>query len=322
MNNLSRDNKKKSFKDETSAVYGIPIAIIVSILGMISNIILISFLMRRVKHSLGNKFLLCLNILDLTVCLLTIVAMFVLLASGSKNMSKVNYSIQEFYSMLVELSGITTCFLCGLRMVAILFPFHVIRKIRVFLSFGLLSLYILLRKTIMTFSKSDWTRQSYQRDAEGLISLTLTISVVEVAIMVVFVTVCSVICALKLINFSDGNIITNQDKDTNKKATVMVLILCALFVLLNTIWCIMMFVAMTVDKRDDLALVKMATYLPMTVNSSFNPLVYFSRNREIRKYVTRLMKVFGCTGCRNLAVSNTNIICRNNNSVQFKATLE
>ena len=281
----------KRLRDETSATYGIAPAIAVSGFGIIGNLILMSYLIKRVKKSFGKKFLLTLNILDMTVCLVTIAAMSVLLFERENSSHKISYFIKQFHSVLVELSGITTCFLCGLRTISISHPFYIVCHIKVLVAFGTICLYLVLKVLITSF-ESALSETAQKKDNEGEVSTPATISVVEVSLMVVFILTCTVACAIKLRRSTQDT--SKNNTDSKRKATIMILILCALFVLLNTFWCVLLFSAMFLERGEDLAYVTMATYIPMSVNSACNPLVYFTRNSDMKQYLTGLINKFMC----------------------------
>ena len=276
---------------ETSAVYGIPMGISLAIIGVLTNLILIYFLFnKRVKKSLGDKFLLCLNILDMFICLCTIANLLMIDFEEIFIYEKVYRETKKYYIILVECSGITTCFLCGLRTISIKYPFYAVRNKVVYFFFGLFTTCLVIRNLIVESENADSVIISLEEHEELEITPQVFIVEIEMGAMILFVVASSVVCVVEL---SSSTVPTEKrQKGSSRQATIMVLILCALFVFFNTIRCMFIILALFVVKGDDVAFPKMSIYIPMVVNSAANPLVYFTRNSEMKKYLGDLVKKY------------------------------
>ena len=287
---MANSSTRTVLRYETSAVYGIPMGISLAIIGVLTNLILIYFLLNKIKKSLGDKFLLCLNILDMFICLCTIANLLMIDFEEIFIYEKVDRETKKYYIILVECSGITTCFLCGLRTISIKYPFYAVRNKVVYFFFGLFTTCLIIRNLMVESENADSVIISLEEHEELEITPQVFIVEIEMGAMILFVVASSVVCVVEL---SSSTVPTEKrQKGLSRQATIMVLILCALFVFFNTIWCMLIIVALFVVKADDVAFSKMSIYIPMAVNSAANPLVYFTRNSEMKKYLGDLVKKY------------------------------
>ena len=287
---MANSSTRTVLRYETSAVYGIPMGISLAIIGVLTNLILIYFLLNKIKKSLGDKFLLCLNILDMFICLCTIANLLMIDFEEIFIYEKVDRETKKYYIILVECSGITTCFLCGLRTISIKYPFYAVRNKVVYFFFGLFTTCLIIRNLMVESENADSVIISLEEHEELEITPQVFIVEIEMGAMILFVVASSVVCVVEL---SSSTVpMEKRQKGSSRQATIMVLILCALFVFFNTIWCMLIIVALFVVKADDVAFSKMSIYIPMVVNSAANPLVYFTRNREMKKYLGDLVKKY------------------------------
>jgi hypothetical protein len=216
--------------------------------------------------------------------------MFAALHIGTKRdyQSRLDYFwFLNFFAMLIELSGIATCFLCALRAISINWPLYEIHKVKVYMLFVLAVVYIVAGKLIMCHR--DLRDRNLNSDSEGKVSITLTIAFCDVNLMIVSVVICSVISVRALQRTRPE--VAGQRLDGNNKATKMVLILGLLFVTFNSIWVSFLTYFLISDSQDqpsrdrDKGMLKMVTYITMSINSAVNPIVYMTRNEEMKKYI-------------------------------------
>ena len=312
---------------DDSIEYGLPISLTIACIGTITNSMSISFFLRRKNRNIGDRFLVFLNSLDITLCLYSLSAMVLILLSireikengsnnGSDNGSDVQFMYFNFFAMLVELSGLATCFLCALRCIAINWPLYQTSRSKVYISAAIVAVCIVTGKFVMFTPKLK--EKGIKDDADGVISFTEKASFVNVSVMILFVIGCSVISirALKKIR-PEG---AAKGSDGNKKATKMVLILSLLFVTFNLTWVIILTVRIILEYQErkdiikegdkDEGMLQMMTYIIMSINSASNPIVYMTRNEEMIKYVKQsLSKV-------------RNVICKPCSSWRVQARVE
>jgi hypothetical protein len=268
--------------------YGFPICLVIVCVGTITNSISISFFLRRANENLGSKFLVLLNSVDMVICIYTIfVVVATLELSKGQNLGddeKQNIVVVWFYSifeLLIEFSGLVTCFLCGLRTISIKWPLYQISKSKVYASFVLVSIYFAIGKLILLH---PYVREDALKEyMENRFSITLMISFVNMSVAVLFVLICSSFTARALQKTRPE--LAGERSDTNDKATKMVLILALLLLIFNSTWLSALAYELTAGNKDSEDLTTMITFLIIATNSTVNPIVYMTRNREMNKYV-------------------------------------
>ena len=292
------------YKDDK---FGMPVSVTIASLGIITNAVSINFFLRRKNRNLGDKLLVLLNLLDITICISSVVGLTVMsqpyLIGKERNKSQKEEGQKDilflgFFEMLVELSGIATCFLCALRCIAINWPLYQISNPKVYISAVLVAAFMVTGKCVMVIpTVTDYYEDKFQDGLEK--SKALYVSLINVSLMVIFVLFCS-IYSIKALNIKRPEGVEERS-DTNKKATKMVLILGLLFVTFNLAWVSMLVYFISQDKKTGTKkLMGIMTYIVITINSASNPIVYMTRNEEMNKYVKKyLSKVMNviCKPC-------------------------
>ena len=275
--------------------FGISMSITVSCIGTITNIISIVYFLRRKNRNLGDKYLVLLNSLDITICLYTTFANTVALKCGENGCGilpgqgdfRVNSS--SIFETMVELSGVATCFLCALRAISISKPLFQINKRKVYISTALAVFYIIAGKSIMVVLKK--LKLVGKNDDESHVSTTMKLSLINIGIMVAFVVICLVVSIRGLKKTRPER--AEQGTDPNEKATKMILILGLIFLAFNATWMATLVYYMVVEggkigsTEKDIATVQTATYILMSINSATNPVVYMTRNEEMNKHLRK-----------------------------------
>ena len=263
-------------RGKLSKTVGLPVTFSISCIGTITNAISISFFLKRKSGNIGDKFLVFLNSVDITICMYSLTAMVLTLNPDGEDQSlpreNFHFWFWSIFQMLVELSGIGTCFLSLLRAISISWPLHQIDRRKVYASFILAVTY---------FISIKFTMKRH---------IIWTMVFVNATLMIVLVIVCSII-SVKALQRTRPEI-AGQGSDGNEKATKMVLILSLLFVTFNTVWALILAYHIATgsdevadDMEKESGVLNMITYIIASTNSAFNPIVYMTRNEEMNKYV-------------------------------------
>ena len=289
---------------------GQPTSLIISSIGIVSNTISIFFFYKiRQIRRIGDKFLIFLNVVDILICVISLVLVLLdLLYEEYQNsaMEENNFWGITYFSILIEISGLATCYLCALRAISIVWPLHLISSKKVYASTVLPMVYIVAGKLPM-FIEPDLKREATESSAQGQFSLPLQISFFNISIMVVFVMICLIVSIRGLKKARPER--AGQGTDTNKKATKMILILGLIFLTFNSAWMGILASIIETDwviKEEDMEEVKvpvqMLTYVISSINSAANPAVYMTRNEEMNKYIKQLISQVKSLVCAKRSV--------------------
>ena len=261
--------------------------------GLITNTVSLSFFVRRKYRNLGDKFLVYLNSMDLTVCV------FLLLSTGLSFFGSIpgDYYMLYFstFEMFIELAGLTTCLLCALRAISICMPLYQINKRKVYVCSSVIAAYVFGTKlyAIVGSYLGDGTLS----DNSGAFAKSTYISAfVNAGLMLICPLIFSILSIRALKKQrperAGGE---RQGTNSNVKATKMILILAALFLTFNSTWMIMMlYVFFAVKDHNDGNFDEfgMLTFAIVSTNSVINPIVYMTRNMEMKTYVKKLCGQF------------------------------
>ena len=274
------------------------VSITVSCIGTITNIMSITYFLRRENRNLGDKYLILLNTLDIAICLYATFANTVAFKCGENSCGILPFGdfrvhASSIFEALVELSGVATCFLCALRAISISRPLYQISKRKVYISTALAVFYIITGKSIMFALKI--LELAGKNDGESHVSSTMKLSLINIGLMVMFVMICLIVSIRGLKKTRPER--AGKGTDKNEKATKMILILGIIFLAFNTTWMATIVYYMIVDAggsaskettEKDIAMVQTVTFILMSINSATNPVVYMTRNEEMNKHLRGL----------------------------------
>ena len=294
-------------------IIGLTFSLIFACIGTITNPISITYFLQRKNKNLGDKYLVFLNSVDIAICLYSAFATSMSLCGenvcGLPNNSRA-YSFTMF-EVFIELSGVATCFLCVLRAISISKPLYQINKRKVYISTALAVFNIIAGKSIMFALKLQGILGN-EEEEEGKdvhVSTTMKLSLANTSSMIMFVIICSIFSIRGLKKRRPERV--GQGTDTNEKATKMILILGLIFLVFNTIWMTVIAYYIAIDwrvknapnfgakkRKFRIGAVHTATFILMSLNSATNPIVYMSRNEEMKKHIRKLFDRIKTTICR------------------------
>ena len=282
-----------------SETYGTPVSFTIACIGTITNTISITYFLRRKNRNLGDKYLVLLNSVDIMICIYSLGAMIAVMEAHSppdhtnsddeliKHHERWSSTIFE---VLIEFSGLATCFLCALRAISISRPLYQISRTKVYVSTFFAVLYIIAGNAVIYIFHIE----NVIADDDARVSYTMQLSLINISLMIVFVLMCSVVSIRELKKTRPGG----EGGDRNEKATKMVVILGVIFLTFNLVWMLTLvyfWMEDDVERRNgktpdegDIAMVKMVTFILMSINSAGNPIVYMTRNEEMNRHVMLL----------------------------------
>ena len=199
------------------------------------------------------------------------------------------------FEMFIELSGLATCLLCALRAISICKPLYQMNKRKVYVCSTVIAAYVVGTKfyAIVGSYVGDGTLS----DNSGKYAKSTFISAfVNAGLMLNCPLIFSIISIRALKKQrperAGGE---RQGTNSNERATKMILILAAMFLTFNSTWMIMMlYVFFAVKDHNDGNFDEfgMLTFAIVSTNSVINPIVYMTRNMEMKTYVKKLYGQF------------------------------
>ena len=307
-------------------VYGL-----VTLLGILTNGLSLSYFLGSRQDSLGNKFLVLLNCVDMSICCVGLVKHTVhvleeqlMEAIGDRPAIAVRRVLEVVLLADIEVSCLVTTSLCALRTCGMVFPLYRMRKKVVYASFTVVAAYIVLRESIsavLTFNTAvsvtllNQEMLHHVESEECPLNDTLLALIpqyktnleeeyafrpysmqIEIGCMIVVVLICTAVSTVKL-NTADKNLGQANITDSNRRATVMVMILGGLFTTFNAIFTISSLVVyLSADWETcegalvgyaNIILVVAVYYVIIPLNSALNPIVYITRIEQLKKHVLR-----------------------------------
>ena len=260
----------------------ISISFIITVIGIISNVMSLSYFLSNWSSKLGDKLLVLLNILDLFVCL---TATFYLMVW---KLLKVPLFIETLFLMtyliLVECTGFVTALLTILRSLASYFPFHEPQNKHITISFTSFLCYTVVKGIMFVYYPEMIDRVKVKQLTQVYNILLLTFLLVTVLV----VLSANLLTVRKLLN--SGKELTRcgaQPARPNKHATITILILSVLFCFFNLLYSVVL--CNHVVGRETVCLLfrNIVVSAAVPFNSAVNPFVYFCRKREMRRFLFR-----------------------------------
>ena len=231
----------------------------------------------------GSRLLMFLNCLDVGVCVTAVLVNSLILTPNKSSATKTIQNVFEsVYVILVEATGFTTLLLSVTRCLSVSLPMYTIKGLYVGVSAGVYIGYTMIRE--ITFWFINLTEGlSY----DALVHAGFIVGGVGVLIVSVFVA--NFISVTNLLK--DGNI-AEQSREAGIQATVTVVILSALFCVLNTFFFVTSLIHFYFNyKPGNFGFIfSFGIFYAIPLNSALNPLVYFVRTKLMREYLIGLFK--------------------------------
>ena len=271
-----------------------PMSTLLTLMGISVNLLSLSYFLTQGKsnirlsatQALNKKLFIFLNSLDILVCI-SLIGMLLSLSLNGR-FSELSFQIPKtIFIVTVLCTGFITSLLALIRAISIIWPHHHF-KIKLInaasLCFGLVMIIVEALPHVLS-----------ARDNDVLVVEMIATSVTLVAMF--FIVICSNIVCMK-------RLASSQITPWKREATITIGILSVLYCTLNIGFLVDFgshaLVCLSGKSKPlfppAMRAVCMNVLLPL--NSACNPIVYFARNAEMRKYLTKMCRRI--TGrCRN-----------------------
>ena len=263
----------------------------ISVTGLISNVLSLSFFLTNWSKKLGEKLLVLLNIFDLIVCLCSCVNFFLLYHPNNAH-HIIKKLLQASYYTFVESTGFITTFLTLVRTFS---TYHVFRKPNekfIVVSFAVSFIYSASKAALCVGLNYSIV------DAYNIMLL------ISLCICILAVFVGNVLTMAKLLCSSNLELAASPSARKNREATITILILSVSFCFLNTLYAIVLFNGALGKETITAMFRKIIVYSSVPLNSALNPFVYICRKREMRKFFFRKLSKCFCDRSESYAVAN------------------
>ena len=273
---------------------------IISVTGSVTNAISLSYLIRKAKRTLSNLIFMMLNTFDLLVSLsdVAVVTFWYCKHStlcGYNLPFKVALAVLDFS---LESTAFATCLLSVTRTISLCLPFYRIEKRAVKIAgiiFFVQEVLRFLLRFYFYFIKTSQL-QFYIGFDNGVMMVLLSI-VILINLFSSLLSMWKLLSSRKQLKLTSGNN-DKQDPRTkaNQKATITILIVSIFFCFFNTIYCVAMYLQFfgpdglaSSLSPISMAFFEFSFWLAIPLNSAINPIIYFTRNRDMRKYFKGLL---------------------------------
>ena len=299
MENQPEENlsTKQSNEGEASSVLSTKFLILILLVfveglgGAITNILSLSYFLKKDRKSLASKLMILLNTTDALVCISALVVLILLVMFVLGELPLHIFLITApWFQLLVGATAFSTVLLSITRTISLLRPFYEINQKAIFVSTALYWIYVLLIYFPL-----------YTPISEGVVDVY---SMCELSLFILIVATCSVICIVKL--RSERNM-PNTDQ-TRRRATVTILIISVLFCVVNTAYLSGIIYSQFIQRAvadgsvenvgEMFITILYTVFVGVPLNSTINPLIYFARKKEMRTYINTTCSKFWCFCCK------------------------
>ena len=269
-------------------------SIVLSLVGIVTNTMSLSYFMRRRNKGLGNTLLMLLSSCDLSVCsiyVLTAILAQIYPKVDDSDGARISYLVCWFiYKVVFDCTGFSTCLLSVTRTIKVCRPFLSIKEVWIGASFLLYLLCSFGREFMcdyVLYIKPIENPTAFTNYAPLLFSLGVTFNVVAVFIS-------SMITVYRLLR---KNTVKGINTENSRHATVTILILSTIFCFLNSIFISLCLVAfcynMGIFKIDSIEKTAWSySYIVWSMiiclNSTLNPMVYLTRKEDMRLHLAEM----------------------------------
>ena len=270
---------------------------VIAATGLVTNLLSLTYFARKPKRTIITRIFLFLNTFDILVCLFGTVLVFSTSCKGQNSLcdfqNPIFIRVVSVMNLLVETTAFATCLLSVTRTISLCYPFYPINRNVCGTSVAVFLTQELVRLILFHLSKSRF-------DSFQVVNKYLIMSVITSAILGSFVSSC--LSAWKLLSNKKKHKIPSihddvraNTSDKNQKATITILIVSILFCLMNSIFCINIHIrlAQPAKARTTSAVLillhEFSIWLAVPLNSALNPAIYFTRKKDMRLFIKRII---------------------------------
>eukprot|EP00116_Pleurobrachia_bachei_P007447 sb/3467709/ len=265
------------------------LVVVVGVLGIASNTMWIAYFMYRQGTLLkGDKLLLILSTLDLSVCVSAGVK--VILNSRYHDNEAVTVTLVAatfLFRMSLEWTAFATCVLSVVRMIGTCWPFYKPQLSRIYLSNGVFGGYLLIREGLCARDFYNKYTQNIRPGMSSPLNISNYLKTVTLLILVVIVGASCVVTTVQLLKRRRGGQGDQEGRCAAvRRATITILIISLMFCAFNGILFVVFWLKFFEGMKLNGMVQIIAQWIAVPLNSALNPCVYLVRNQEIKKQST------------------------------------
>ena len=260
----------------------------ICIFGTISNVISLSYFLSNWSNKLGVKLLVLLNTLD-----------FLVSSTGTVFLAFRYFSIHHLvievvevaYFVFLECSASVTLLLAVARFLSLYFPFYEVKTRNIAFSLGTFCLYSVVKGGVFLLYRTTAGKESEiwrsSLRVHNIMIVAFLFLIITVVLAVNLLTIRKLIFSANEMTSSAAQPPSTQ---TNKHATITILILSGLFCFFNLLYSAVLCSSIRGTKKlisFNPSLLYAVIYTAIPVNSALNPVIYFCRKREMRNFLLR-----------------------------------
>ena len=262
--------------------------------GISANLISLSYFIKRCKKGVSRRLFILLNVFDLLVCVSEVLTLAFYHCEnpdycGDNTLSyRIGFTVMD---LSIESTGFATCLLGVTRVISVCFPFFQMNEKALHLTKAAFIGQEIFRALLrFYFFYVESPKLHFYKDFDNAVMIVL------LTLFILVNTTSSILLSWKLLTDikAKDDSHNNQDLTRRKKirATVTVLIVSGFFLFFNTLFGIALYLEIFVGIDEVTTKVYvfliLVVWLAMPLNSALNPLIFFSRKREMRDFVKQL----------------------------------
>ena len=258
-------------------------------IGTLSNVLSLSYFLSNRSKKLGENLLVLLNILDLSASLSG--TFYLVLWKFLKVHIIFEMLFLTSYLVFVECTGFVTTLLTVVRSIASHYPFYEPKRKFIAVAFTVFFIYATVKGALLVF----YTNISIENEAQQIklinIGNVMLLTSLLANITVVFITNLFVIKKLLSAGYDVASCqsSTQTNRQTNRHATVTIIILSILFCFFNLLYSAVLINFVMGKETVSPVFRNIVASTAVPLNSALNPFVYFCRKREMRVFLWRYM---------------------------------
>jgi hypothetical protein len=264
-------------------------ATLIDVVGIIANSLSLSYFIKRRRDGLTEKLFMTLNSFDLLVCVANfsaVISLQIYLDDNGLKAAEKSYLISSIlYNVAFDSTGFLTCLISVTRAIKIYRPFFSIKGVWAAASFLLFFLCLITKVVISKFLviEDPIEVRKYYSGLSSLITLSIVIAVVLSSILTAYWLLCKSEFKRKI-------------SKNNRHATITVLILSAIFFMMNAIFVSAAIISFCIrikiieECTSIRAFRDIAFSLSQSLNSTINPMIYLTRKKEMRQFVVEIWR--------------------------------
>ena len=283
----------------TEAIVKPACSALIAILGTVTNTLSLAYFLNNREKRDMDFLLMLLNWFDLIVCISAfLVGLFYQINTNLFNdkSKPLNYAMNvsnDFFTAAIQCTGFATCVLCATRLILFWKPFSTLNRLAIKLAAVFYVLFMFASTLVF-----DIFHYAELHDRLSVFYWSMTLDLCNLAAILFVVVVC---------NLSTLIILAKKSKDAIpgdtafRDAAITVIILSVLFCFFNSLFIVIPIMCLQNRLKTDVDACNVGgfylwamTWVALPLNSALNPLIYFSRSRNMREFmIAKVRRMIG-----------------------------